>query len=1816
MLLNIFWTSLLYFCLLFLYALSGFCTVLRTTSINEEVEREEELEIKNAELNEDEYNCNLMNENMGKSGSQRWYGDTAALLETLFARHSFDRYFSKSNLFNIFLKVLSSKQTHGVFGLMYGSIPETPVSHLTQESCKLPEYKMDHSSIFLKLIDTGVVVQLLLGICADEKVLALLHEFKSIGNNKNVGTLKLFLELIIILGIKTQKIELKQLKQQAAGQDALTTSIFLKKWKQTVIRGMNQLTQLWSDNFWMGVDLTVDKLFDLISTSLETMNAFATRSLLYHSSWWHTQAQPLFQDHILCFQNVFTVFHLLHVLFDTMKQLKTSLSQSLPVVEQKMAQFHCDGIDFMTVLVIMLYEDYGLVNKSIDDIGEENLLAVFTKCFIDYFHGCVLSSQHFRLMLAALNSYKKIAVKTQNEDIIDAIISMINVCEAFGDTDSVSLGHSVKLIFTGNKPGANDSMIYHQLLKHLEYGNSFDELLMKMDFAMVVVQLINDSYNDSIVDWFDCGAIELEIKMYNYFLFPYQSTVRLDKCPTQEFLFCHFPQHKRVKTCVDYNAQAHRWCISISNPNVISGGVRQSAKIQQLQSESNYVDNLLQNCLYVITLGFDGQLYGNSTTSNKRISEIGNMIEQLCENPQNTQLIDDAKSMIMDYEGDWFIKHRLLKMISLFTGDYYGVSMSHIPNNTNTIETKTTDNNSTKNPETNKPQNTLFWKKKWLGPLSELIVKFNQTMSNPTKSNLTSFDNFFNVFKKNYFELERVWQLYPAFIFYTCPHNAFKEMFQLAPKRMTLTEQQKIAWESTIVGPQQPKRIRRIVSQDRKKIAERLTEQSPSDFCPVLVQKTSTDIWANSIVDLIRVIDQMLDIFNTDTKVSILLYSDFSNVMAWINGSNLGQEMEFYFWQGWVCYLDYVYKNHAAILDSLISHSVDFKQAEQNGSLVLSFLVSDLKFDCEDYLIEEAMESMVIAGAMGINNDILFVLCVAASKQKKINGNNVLWDRFVKLLHEFSPSELFVIKFLCNRNSKIRFEDFIGRIFQSKLDQLDLKEKIDMIDQLFQLLSCRMERSDLNILENLFGKKEKFKFIKRFVNNSETSDTKVDGDNNNSNSKLNTNNSASKPTTYNSETSDTKVDEDNNCIVDEKSDYTQVSFTIPWPTVRAHDSQIRQYSNKPTFTERALKHPHIFHNSIPNINVLNFGTLVDLPFHHSVNINNSNNFKDDSIVWNVDECKDCRTSISVARDCFSINTYNQSRDVYTDGIRDTLEMLCMSIVHLPDDINIHDVPGTSKTLFEWLYKLQKRIKFMLLKDVGTKTAARLLAGFESAWSWYTDVAQDFEKQSRESRLCLDLAVHYIIEDIFLPVMSTKQLLTTHDYWKKKSNLDPKKGDAVDCLFKHLKQYSQSSLTWIPDILAFFKKSKFVHGVLATWNHNLMYNKCTLATDENLTSGEQELIGVLNSVMLEAGKLFVNPQTQTNVKVLCDGDDPILCVVEDGAINQTQVPLYLPRKLTSIAYSMSTQTKNIHLIDGNINLPASSKIMKAALGSGGVVSSLCGDRCYLMSLTKTTGHYRVSVLENGTIKLDCIKENSLNHVFSTSTNMMALNFVIEKDATCWSDIIGVDRYVGHFGVDFLDMGKVRAVGIGGCTIATDATFDENFLTLEKKASSTLHDAETGMQMDIFGWFQKLDDHFVSSWIHTPKLQSCKWRLHDRHFNYWFDLHLPIFEQFVRYMALDFFKMPLALVNCGYGNVYSMSIALGNQELKPRVFDSNMIDFNQVPQRSIVLQLKFILRAHETLFWNRYTNVFWVLDDKNSVIVNRFHQTDCLLLRHGS
>ena len=333
-----------------MYVFFFFCKGLTTTSSAADGQSTEEIEIKNAELNEEDYNYNLINEVMEKSGIQDWYADADALLNTLLSSSNFLCYFSTSNLYNIFLKVLSSQQTSGVFGLMYGSIPITTVKYLTNDYYKLPEYKMDDSSIFLKLSDTGVVLQLILGICSDVKVLNLLQKFKRVGNNKNLGTLKIFTELINILGNKTQEIKLKQLKQEeervavavaAAASDTSslnesncikTRGIFCPKWKHTIIRGMDQLSVLWNDNFWMGVDLTVDKIFDIISTSEQTLLGFSSRSLAYYLKWLHKSIQSLSEHNLKQLKYLFGIWHFIHLLFHTMKELKTSINQSLPIV--------------------------------------------------------------------------------------------------------------------------------------------------------------------------------------------------------------------------------------------------------------------------------------------------------------------------------------------------------------------------------------------------------------------------------------------------------------------------------------------------------------------------------------------------------------------------------------------------------------------------------------------------------------------------------------------------------------------------------------------------------------------------------------------------------------------------------------------------------------------------------------------------------------------------------------------------------------------------------------------------------------------------------------------------------------------------------------------------------------------------------------------------------------------------------------------------------------------------------------------------------------------------------------------------------------------------------------------------------------------------------------------------------------------------------------------------------------------------------------------------------------------------------------------
>lgn len=288
-------------------------------------------------------------------------------------------------------------------------------------------------------------------------------------------------------------------------------------------------------------------------------------------------------------------------------------------------------------------------------------------------------------------------------------------------------------------------------------------------------------------------------------------------------------------------------------------------------------------------------------------------------------------------------------------------------------------------------------------------------------------------------------------------------------------------------------------------------------------------------------------------------------------------------------------------------------------------------------------------------------------------------------------------------------------------------------------------------------------------------------------------------------------------------------------------------------------------------------------------------------------------------------------------------------------------------------------------------------------------------------------------------------------------------------------------------------------------------------------------------------------------------------------------------------------------------------MNEALRSGGIVSSLCGDRDYLISLAKKPGHYCVSVYSNGIIKLKCIKEDKDHYVFSTTTNMMGFNFVSEKDVTDWGELICKDRYLGYYALDFLDGNKMRIVGNNNCAIAADGSKDNNFVTLVKNDRSSLHDTRTGDIMDCYDWFVKLTDTIVSSWIHTPKFQSCKWRISDTHYHYWYQLDLQLFNHFARYMAIEFFRIPLPKVEWFAGNICGLSIELGCEEFKVSEFNKNVINLNQISYNSIVLQLKFNTTFKQRLFWSKYRNFVWELDAANSVSVSRLLNINCLLLR---
>ena len=341
----------------------------------------DEVDIKNAEINEEEFNYNLINENMEKSGVQHWYANSDALLYTLFSSKSFEEWFCKSNLYELFLNVLSSEQTGGIYSLMYGTIPLSNNVLLRNDLCKLPEYTMDNNSIFLRLTDTAMVVQLLLGIGADDKIFNLLQEFKRIGNNKNIGIFKVFAEIINILGEKAIEIKMRQLKEEAAvdGLSNITQKQyqFKKNWKYSITRGITEVSILWSNNFFM-TDCPMSKLFNVVTSSKECMKKFSSRIFVYFLHWWQNSIKPLCNYHIKQFEYLFGIFHFIHVLFDTMKNFKTSIKDSMAIVEQKMVRQHCHGINKIDEILHSVFDNSLILNETIDDIGEEELLNVLT----------------------------------------------------------------------------------------------------------------------------------------------------------------------------------------------------------------------------------------------------------------------------------------------------------------------------------------------------------------------------------------------------------------------------------------------------------------------------------------------------------------------------------------------------------------------------------------------------------------------------------------------------------------------------------------------------------------------------------------------------------------------------------------------------------------------------------------------------------------------------------------------------------------------------------------------------------------------------------------------------------------------------------------------------------------------------------------------------------------------------------------------------------------------------------------------------------------------------------------------------------------------------------------------------------------------------------------------------------------------------------------------------------------------------------------------------------------------------------------------
>ena len=864
--------------------------------------------------------------------------------------------------------------------------------------------------------------------------------------------------------------------------------------------------------------------------------------------------------------------------------------------------------------------------------------------------------------------------------------------------------------------------------------------------------------------------------------------------------------------------------------------------------------------------------------------------------------------------------------------------------------------------------------------MQDLVDDFYETMKNPNDNKLKSFRIHLQDFTNNFEQVQTIYPLYPGFIFYACDSTKYKEMFETGPNRTTINLQQLDEWESKIVEPTQAKRMRPStagLSQDTKKLETRLIERlSPNDFCPVSIQNTTTNTWANSIQTLLIAIKKMVDIFGNEKDDSFLLYSQFSDAMAWINGSNLGVQTEFTFYQGWVCYLHYIYHQCQEALDKLIGHSLDLEKGEECGSLRLSLIVADMLFKHDDCMIEEMVDSLVIAGANNIKDDHLFILYINSSKHRFINGNNVLWGRFSRLLVKFVPQELFVMKILCNRNGQNRFEKLIGRTFQSKLNKVSLKQKMSMMCTLYQVLKCD---SSIDIIQSMYEEKKK----KCEENKKECEEKEkecVEKEKQSNADEINEFDFAARfvPSNGNKtnldemKTNDVDINTNNN----HNTHSNNILIDISMPQVRSYHGKKHNYANQSCFLNRQLKHPHHFHNGFLNSKVITFSKLIPKQKYNNNNCHhNNNNGGDKSTIYFkcTDKLTNYCSTIGVARDCFKTN-YTQTTDKYNDGIRHLLEMIALDIVHSKDDISVKDAPRNSKDLVEWLYKLQQRIKASAINDE-TRTVAGIRAGFDSAVEWYEDVSQAFDSKSKESHLCLDLAVHHIIEDYFLKILQSKQLLSKNgNYWQIKSDMKPEKDDAVYKLFEYLNIFSNKPLTWIPDISNYFSCTSFVNGLYVQWNSDLIENKHTFEINDNLTLGEKELIQVLSDVMKDASRMFESSEYKSNVKVLYFDNKPLVCIVDPPNLKKVKVPKIIPRKFISIAYSMVDlkKCKNIHLVNNYINLPSSSKIMNEALNSGGIVSSMRGDRDFLIQLAKKPGNYRVNVYENGTIKLDCIK----------------------------------------------------------------------------------------------------------------------------------------------------------------------------------------------------------------------------------------------------